>query len=186
MTDEYKKEDADFEAESAETEYLAENSESDVKALRQKLAHCRKEKDEYLLGWQRCKADAINLRQEEEAKRRDVVRFGAEKLIRSLMPVLTTFEHALRGKEKTDPYIQGFGHIYAQLLSLLGAEGLMVIAETGELFDPARHEAVETVGVSEAIDDNKILETVENGYALHGKVIKAAKVKVGEYKNHET
>lgn len=166
-------------------EYQEEDkNEGTEKALRHALAQCRKEKTEYLLGWQRCKADAINIKQQEEIKRRDIIQFAAENLIQSLIPVLETFNHALHGKDVKDPYVQGFGHIQTQLLVILGQQGLTVISETGAPFDVSRHESVQTVSVSKPEDDNKILETIAEGYQLHGKVIKPAKVKIGEYKKY--
>lgn len=163
-------------------QYIEGDDEPAEKILRQKLKQCLMEKDDYLLGWQRCKADAINNKQQEELKRRDIVQFAVEDLIQSLLPLLDTFHHALGGKKSSDPYVQGFGHIQTQFLSILGRYGLTIIADTGLVFDVTRHEPVETIPVSKQEDDNKILETVENGYVLHGKVIKPAKVKVGEYK----
>ena len=173
-----------------ESEQLEQHPEEDtaieeeqyVKVLRQKLAECRKEKNEYLLGWQRCKADAINSKQQEEIKRRDVLQFAVEDLIESLLPLLDTFRHALHDKDPSDPYVKGFGHIQTQFLSILGRYGVTVIADTGMAFDITRHEPVDTTAVERQEDDNKILETVENGYALHGKIIRPAKVRVGEYK----
>ena len=153
-----------------------------------KLEECRKEKNEYLLGWQRCKADATNIKQQYEARNLNMIQFAAENLILSLIPVLDTFDHALQGKDASDPYVQGFGYVQTQLLSILFRQGLAIISDTGALFDVSRHEAVESVSVTEEKDSDKIIETIEKGYILHGKVIKPAKVKIGEYANtnHET
>lgn len=161
----------------------AEEHESSVeKTLRQKLTQCRKDKNDYLLGWQRCQADAINIKQQYETKQRDVIQFAAEDLIQALVPILDAFDHALQGKNAADPYVQGFGHVRTQLLSILSQQGLSVISDTGAPFDVSRHEAIESVLVPQEEDANKVMETVENGYVLYGKVIKPAKVKVGEYK----
>ena len=174
-----------------ESEQLEQNLEEDtaiedeqyVKILRQKLAECRKEKDEYLLGWQRCKADTVNLRQQEEAKRRDSIQFATEDLINALLPVLDTLDHALRGKKSDDPYVQGFGHIGTQLLSILADHGLTRISEIGIPCDLSQHEPVGAVPVETEEEDNIVQEIVEHGYLLNGKVLKPAKVKIAEYKN---
>lgn len=158
-----------------------EHEPATEETLRQKLAQCRKDKNEYLLGWQRCKADAMNIKQQQETKQRDIIQFAAEDIIQSLIPVLDTFNHALEGKDAADPYVQGFGHVRTQLLSILSQQGLSVISDTGALFDVSRHEAIASVPVSQEEDNNKVLETIEHGYALYGKVIKPAKVKIGEY-----
>jgi len=160
-----------------------ENEETE-KALRHVLAQCRKEKTEYLLGWQRCKADAVNIKQQEEIKRRDIIQFAAEDLIQALIPVLETFNYALRGKDAKDPYVQGFGHIQNQFITILKSCGLTVIEDIGVVFDTSRHESVGMTPAAKKEEDNTVMEVVENGYALYEKVIKPAKVKIGEYKNH--
>ncbi|OGZ43692.1 MAG: nucleotide exchange factor GrpE [Candidatus Ryanbacteria bacterium RIFCSPHIGHO2_01_FULL_45_22] len=150
------------------------------------LAECRKEKNDYLLGWQRCKADAMNIKQQQETRSQHIIQFATEDLIQSLIPVLDTFDHALQGKDASDPYVQGFGRVQTQLLSILSHQGLTVISDTGASFDVSRHEAVESVPVTQEKDNNKVIETVEHGYMLQAKVIKPAKVKIGEYQNHGT
>ena len=100
------------------------------------------------------------------------------------MPALDTLLHALQGKDESDPYVQGFGHIRSQFIHILGQQGLIVIADTGAKLDLSRHEPVETTPVDKWEDDNTVMETIEEGDMLHEKVIKPAKVKVGEYRNH--
>src|SRR3989338_7880441 len=102
------------------------------------LEECRKEKDEYLLGWQRCKADAINERQQEEMRRREILQFATTEVIQALVPILDTFHHALIGKDTNDPYVQGFGHIQNQLAAILKGYGLTVIEDRGALLDTSR------------------------------------------------
>ena len=166
-----------------EEQYVEGEDGSAEKVLRQKLAECRKEKNDYLLGWQRCKADTVNLRQQEEAKRRDSIQFATEDLINALLPVLDTLDHALRGKKSDDPYVQGFGHIGTQLLSILADHGLTRISETDVPCDLSRHEPVETIRTETEEEDNIVQEIVEHGYLLNGKILKPAKVKIAEYKN---
>lgn len=154
-----------------------------ISALKKDVAQYRKEKEEYLAGWQRCQADAINFRQEEERKRKDYIQFATQEIIQKLIHVLDAFDHAFNGKDNSDPYIRGFGHICAQLRSILEEQGLGLIEATGKPFDASLHEALENIPVENEKDDGIIIEEVEKGYVLHGKVIKPSKVKVGEYKN---
>lgn len=153
-----------------------------ISALKKDLAQCRKEKEEYLSGWQRCQADAINFRQEEERKRKDYIQFATQEIIKKLIPVLDAFSHAFGSKDTSDPYVRGFGHIYAQLRTTLEEHGLGLIEATGKPFDASLHEATENIPVEHKKDDSIVIEEVEKGYVLHGKVIKPSKVKVGEYK----
>ncbi len=152
--------------------------------LRRDLAQCRKEKQEYLQGWQRCQADAVNFRQEEERRRKEYALFAAEGIIRDILNVLATFHHAFTGKDDKDPYTRGFRHIYAQLEAVLQRHGVEQIMTNEEPFNALLHEAVENVPVEDAEQDNMVMEEVEKGYMLHGKVIKPAKVKVGQYKEN--
>lgn len=168
--------------EEGKEQYVDEHDKTIEEKLRQKLGQCRKEKEEYLAGWQRCQADTINVKQQEETKRHDVIRFATEEIIHSLIPVLDTFRHAFNGKDMNDPYVRGFNHIHTQLISILNQYGLKVIEESGDPLNTAIHETVGTIPVPRREDDNKIMEVIESGYTLHGKVLKPAKVKIGDYK----
>jgi molecular chaperone GrpE len=149
--------------------------------LQSNLAQCHKEREEYLAGWQRCQADAMNARRREEEERALAARLTASDIVETIIPVLTTFQHAFSGNSDNQ-YTKGFRHIYDQLRSALEQHGVHAIrSEEGMLFDASCHEAVGTVLVAQEEDENKIMETVEDGYALNGKVLKPAKVKIGEY-----
>jgi molecular chaperone GrpE len=149
--------------------------------LHSDLALCNKEREEYLAGWQRCQADAMNAGRREEEERALAARLAASNMVETLIPVLATFQHAFSGNNDNQ-YTKGFRHIYDQLRSALEQHGVHAIrAEEGILFDASCHEAIGTVPVAQEEDENKIMETVEDGYALNGKTLKPAKVKIGEY-----
>jgi molecular chaperone GrpE len=151
-------------------------------ALRKELVQCRKDKEGYLLGWQRCQADAANVRTESDRREREYAIFATEDIIQELTGILTTFRHAFSGADEKNPYVKGFEHIYAQLLSLLERRGLAIIpAKKGGMFDASFHDAIDTVSTTKEKEDAMIMEVAEDGYMLHGKVIKPAKVKVGKY-----
>lgn len=171
-----------------EDEHIVSEHEQDD-ALRQKLdvlktelALCRKEKEEYLFGWQRCQADAINTRKEEERNRRERMQFATRELLGELIDVIITFDHAFYGMDQENPYARGFRNIYMQLSALLSREGIEQIDALGQPFDTSQHEAMESVPVMKKEKDHMVVEEVEKGYTLHGRVIKPSKVKIGEYK----
>jgi len=167
-----------------ETEhYESEDGESAATKIRQDLARCRKEKQEYLQGWQRCQADAVNIRREEDRRRKEYTQFAAESIIRELIHVAVTFDHAFAGTDETNAYTRGFRQIYAQFMSILARQGVERIETEGKPFDSVLHEAVENIPVAEPERDHHVIEEVEGGYVLYGKVIKPSKVKVGEFKN---
>ncbi len=77
----------------------------------------------------------------------------------------------------------GVEYIHSQLINVLSNHGVSVINPLREQFDPQRDEAIENIPVENPNDDHKILEVVSIGYKMHDKIIRAPKVKIGEYKN---
>lgn len=166
---------------------LAEESlQETVKKLREKLKACTKEKQEYLDGWQRTKADYMNSKKEEELRRKDIMKYASEKLVDDLIPVLQSFDMAFVNKEQWEKVDKnwrvGVEYIYSQFRGVLETNGLKEINPLGLPFDPNRDEALEYVPVEEELGNHKVIEVVQKGYELNGKLIKAPRVKVGEFK----
>ncbi|HEU5114624.1 MAG TPA: nucleotide exchange factor GrpE [Candidatus Paceibacterota bacterium] len=144
------------------------------------------ERDEYLQGWQRAKADFLNAKKRMEDTMKDFRVMANEGLIEELLPVLSSFEMAWSNKaawEKADRnWRMGVEHIYAQLKGVLTANGLKEIDPLGQKFDHNLHEAVS----HEETEDEKKVGTVskvmEKGYMLGTKLIRPAKVVVAEPK----
>ncbi len=157
-----------------------------IKKLKGEISACRKESEEYLAGWQRAKADFVNARKDEDKARESFVKFANEAFVEELLPVLQNFERAIGNKEaweKIDKnWRTGMEHIYAQFRAALEKTGLSFVEpKVGEAFDPSRHASVGTTPVSVQGEDHTVREVLEKGFALHGKIIEPAKVKVGEY-----
>ena len=154
-----------------------------IKKLRDELKAVKKERDEYLTGWQRAKADFINARKEEERSRAEFVKAANKDLIFDVLSALDSFDMAFSNKEaweKVDKnWRTGIEYIYSQLLSVLEQNGLKQLAPAGETFDPNFHTSVESVPVEKDEDEHKILEVVQKGYTLNGSLIRSPKVKVG-------
>jgi molecular chaperone GrpE len=155
-----------------------------LKKLREKLKIAEQEKMEYLAGWQRSKAEFINVKKQQGEERKDLVKFATLGLIEDLIPVLQSFDSAMANKEvweKVDSaWRMGIEYIYTMLLDVLKQRGLTVINPLNEEFNPSLHEAVETreVGVKE--DDGKIVAVLQKGFMLQGKVLRGARVVVGK------
>ena len=150
--------------------------QSDIEKLKQ-------ERDEYLDGWKRAKADLINYKKDEFKRFEEVIHFANEDIILDLLTVLDSFELAVGAMEKSGAVERGVYLIKGQLQDVLRKRGLERIeAKEGGVFDPSVHEAV-AVLETEAEMDNIVAGEVEVGYALAGKVIRAAKVRV--YKRKE-
>ncbi|TSC68259.1 MAG: molecular chaperone GrpE [Parcubacteria group bacterium Gr01-1014_72] len=160
-----------------------------VKKLKEKLAVCEKERQEYLDGWQRAKADLVNARKRDEEERREFVKFANEQLVGELLPVLESFEMAMGNRavwEKADKnWRTGVEYIYSQLKKALADSGVEEINPVGQKFDPALHEPAEFVSVDDEKNDRAILAVIQKGHSLNGKVLKAPKVRVGEYRKLE-
>lgn len=138
----------------------------------------KEERDEYLDGWKRAKADLSNYKKDELKRLQELARFANEDIIRDLITILDSFDLAIRAMEKNGKVEKGVYLIKGQLEDLLQKRGLekMEVAEDQQ-FDPAFHDAVTTIPGDEE-KDGLIAEEVETGYVLNGKVIRAARVKV--------
>jgi len=159
-----------------------ESAQETVKKLKEKLKKALAEKQEYLNGWQRDKADFVNARKRDEESQKEFIKYANEGLVSELFPVLESFGMAMGNKEvweKVDKnWRMGVEYIANQLKKVLEDHGLKEIDPMGQKFDPARDEAVEYIPGEE----NMVVGVVSKGYSLNGKILKAPKVKVGEKK----
>ncbi len=153
--------------------------ESEVRDEKEELSKCRKERDEYLEGWKRAKADLVNYKRDEEKRFEALVKFGHEAMIRDLLTTLDSLDLAIVSVASAGKDAQGFYLIRAQLEDILKKHGLEKMkVSAGDQFDPAIHDAI-SVEESEK-PGNTIIEEVEKGYILNGRIIRAAKVKVAK------
>ncbi len=171
-------------------EEVSEDGEVDqsatIKKLRTKLKEAESKAQEYLTGWQKERAEGVNLRKRLEEEKKDFAKFAKEDIATEIIPVLDSFESAFKNKEaweKVDKnWRVGVEYIHSQLINVLANHGVSVVNPLGEKFDPTRDEAIGSVEVENEDDDHKILEVVSVGYKLQDKLIRAPKVKVGQIK----
>jgi molecular chaperone GrpE len=144
------------------------------------LDEARNEAEEYKKEAAQAKADFYNYRARVERDRARDRALAAESAVESLLPVLDNLDRTLEAvPDKESSLYKGVSMVHKQFLSALKNLGLSVI-ETDGKFDPSRHEAVMTVEVTDEDEDGKVLEELHRGYVLGGKVLSAAKVKVGK------
>jgi molecular chaperone GrpE len=178
--------DKDTEFEPEEDVVAEENLKEKLDKLRTKLKEAEAEKQKYLDGWQRAQAEFVNLRKRDEESKKEFVKFATENLVAELLSVVDSFSMAFSNKEaweKVDKnWRSGVEYIYSQLINILKEHGLEEFNPLGEVFDPAKHQALENVPVEEKEKDHTIVDVIQKGYILHGKVVRPAKVKVGELK----
>jgi molecular chaperone GrpE len=176
----------------ADEEFVAEDGEGNtgttkdtVKDLREKLKKAIAEKQEYMDGWQRTKADFVNARKRDEDARKELVKFANEDLLGQILPVLDSFTMAFNNKEaweKVDKnWRMGVEYIHSQLKGILEQNGMTEFDPKGEVFNPEKHHAIETIEVPDESEDHKVIEVVQKGYTLNGKIVRPASVKIGEY-----
>ncbi len=147
-----------------------------LKKMQKELAHCRKEKQEYLDGWQRTKADYVNALRRFEKDVHTAKENGVRKSVIVLLPVLESLQRAQRvGGELPD----GFDAIVKQIISAFTTLGVTKIqVQIGDMFDPELHEALGRSVVDDDKKDNTIVAVLEAGWKLHDAVIQPAKVSV--------
>lgn len=180
--------DIDTDSDDLDDSVVAEQSAAEtIKKLRERLKKAEGEKQEYLTGWQRDKADFVNARKRDAAEHVEFVKFANERLIDAIIPVLDSFELAMSNKEaweKADKnWRVGVEYISNQLRKVLADAGLEEINPTGQKFDPARDEAASYEPADNADKDHIILGVVQKGYSLNGRPLRPAKVRVGEFKS---
>lgn len=180
------------EAEVLEFEFN-EDGEEDLKKtlrkLRVDLKACKKEKEEYLTGWQKERADFANYRKQEDDRRINFSESVRERILTRFLTVLDSFNMALSNKDawnKIDEnWRKGVEYIFAQLNTIFDEYGIEEIGEVGENFDPNIHQSIEMTLTDKKEDNHKISEVIQKGYKLGERIIRAARVNVYEYKNGE-
>jgi len=137
-------------------------------------------------GWQRARAEFVNAKKRADEELREQKKYAAANVVEDLIPVLQSFDMAM-GNTATWNAVDknwrvGIEYIYSQLLAVLASHGVEEINPIGKSYDAIRDEAVETMPVAEKEQDGKVIQVVQKGYSLAGKVIVAPRVKVGEFK----
>ncbi len=137
--------------------------------------------DDYLGGWKRAQADLANYRADEHKRFAEFAKFAQEAILKDLVAVMDSIALALASTPETDPSHKGIMMIQGQFESLMGKYGLETItANAGDLFDPSRHEAVAALKPpkGEESRSDTVAEEVGKGYALRGKTIRPARVRI--------
>lgn len=161
----------------AEVETPAEN---DLQAqLDEAKAALEKEKKEYLF----LMADFDNYRKRVIKEKADILRNGAEKVLGGILPIVDDFERGLqaaKNAENSDAITEGMELIYNKLLKFLEDNGVKAMQSTGEAFDTELHEAIAMIPAPSEELKGKVIDTTQKGYMINDKVLRHAKVAVGE------
>lgn len=162
-----------------------EQTKKEISKMEKELEQARQEASEYLDSLQRLKAEFDNFRKRMLKEQSEFLKLAAQQVILQLLPVVDNFERALAHKiepDKINEYLAGWQLVYNQLLDVLHKEGLKEIEAAHVVFDPLKHEAVMQVQTDE-LPEGHVVEVLEKGYELKGRVIRPAKVKVAAAKD---
>ena len=150
----------------------------EIDELKVQLAQKTELSQGYFAQLQRGQADFENYRKRIEMEKARIADSACETIVAGLLDTLDNFERAINHLEKLpDEESKGVLMVYKNMLEYLQSNGLENIAAAGCQFDPRRHEAI-MQAESESAADGEILEEFQKGYAMKGKVIRPAKVKV--------
>lgn len=132
----------------------------------------------------RSKAEFINYRKRLEEEQARLLKFCNEDLIKETLPILDNFERAISMDDtnlddEVSKFLSGFKMIYCNFVNVLKNYGVVEIDGNNKPFDPIYHEAIMTEK-REDVAPGMVLEVLQKGYILKGKVIRPAMVKVSE------
>ena len=135
--------------------------------------------DSYL----RLRAEFDNYRKRTLREKSDLIKSGGEGALIGLLPVIDDFERALDTMKKaTDPkaVAEGVELIYSKFMDYLGRQGVKPIEAVGQPFGTEMFEAVAMIPAPDEAQKGRVIDCVQTGYVLNDKVIRHAKVVVGE------
>jgi len=157
-----------------------------TKKLREDLRICRSEKEEYLTGWQRAKADYVNLQKELDNSRINISIHSREKMAKNFLPVLDSFDMAFANKEaweKVDKnWRMGIEYIYTQFMTSLSESGIEKISDIGVTFNPNFHESISVIPTEKEGEDHTVESILQVGYRIGDRIIRPARVNIYEFK----
>ena len=148
----------------------------DKPSLEQQLEN---QKNEYLL----LMAEFDNFRRRTLREKQDMVKTAAEKAMKDLLPVVDDFERAIAAMDQTadiDSLREGVDLIYNKFIKYLEQQDVKPIESTGKDFDPELHDAITMFPAADESQRGKVVDTTTRGYTIHDKVLRHAKVVVGQ------
>ena len=160
-----------------------ETSESEIlrlnKELEESKAAMEKEKREYMF----LMAEFDNFRKRTLKEKSEIIKNAGEQVFKGLLPILDDFERGIEAASKpdnADSVKEGMVLIYNKFKKYLEQNGVKEMDTKDADFDTERHEAISVVPVAEDSRKGKVLDTVQKGYTINDKVLRHAKVVVGQ------
>lgn len=162
-------------AENTSAEIVLTDEQKKINELEEKLKELN---DKYMRQY----SEFENYKKRTSRERVELIRSAGEEVFKILLPLMDDFERAMKANEtatEIKPVTEGVNLIYQKLRTTFAARGLEEMKCLGEEFNPDLHEAITNVPATSEELKGKIVEVMEKGYMLNGKVIRFAKVIVG-------
>ncbi len=138
----------------------------------------KKRAEEYLANWQRAQADFINYKRRAEQERQDFNSYANANLLNGILPVLDDLERAIKAIPEEfakEDWVEGVRLVEKKFRTILEGRGVKPILALGMAFDPKLHEAIR----HEKGQEGTVVAEYQKGYTLNDKLLRAAKVGVG-------
>lgn len=169
------------EDETAEDIEQAEMNEIDslTKQLAEEKEKLEKEKKEYMF----LMAEFDNFRKRTLKEKSELIKNASENVLKGLLPIVDDFERglaAIKESEGAEAVKEGMVLIYNKLVKFLEQNQVKAIDSTGKAFDPELHEAIAMVPTEDEELKGKVIDTPTKGYTINDKVLRYAKVAVGQ------
>lgn len=169
-------EEIDFEPEDEMGESGA--AKAKIAKLREQLKEAQQKRDEYLAGWQREKADAVNTKREAAAAHERHHARGKESIIEDIIPVLDSFDMAAGGEawaNVDESWRSGIDQIRNQLLGVLSRHGVERYGKIGDVYNHNEYEVVQEMD-DVAGESGEVVRVLRSGYKMGDRVIRPAQV----------
>ena len=166
-------------AENTDEQAANESEETPEDKIAQLTKQIEDEKKEYLF----LMAEFDNFRKRTIREKAELIRNGAEKALGDMLPIVDDFERAIKANENADDIDavkEGFSLIYNKFIKYLEKNQVKAMQSTGCEFNTEMHEAVTTFPAPDESMKGKIIDTVLTGYTINDKVLRHAKVVVGQ------
>jgi molecular chaperone GrpE len=123
-------------------------------------------------------AEMQNFKKQCDKSNEDFKKYCHADIVAKLLPILDSFELALKHTENKEEFVKGVELIYSQIYDMLEKEGLRPIKAEGEKFDPYKHEVLLTEKTEKDSEDEKIIQELQKGFMFKDKVLRYSKVKI--------
>lgn len=157
-----------------------EQNQGNLLDLKQELERAKEEARQYNEHYLRVLADMENMRKRTSREREEYVKYATTPMIKKLLPVIDDLERALNMSAQHQDYAslhKGVEMIVKSLHEMIKTEGVQAIEAAGKPFDPEFHEPL-ILEESTEHPSNTVLEELQRGYVLHGRVLRPSLVKV--------